>query len=262
MIVSDGDRVFQIVSNLLSNAFRWTPDGGRVELALERGTGASRSRSRTRGRGSSRPTRSGSSGRSGRATAPARASGWRSRASSRSRSAAGSSSRASPGTGAGSTSSAGRPAGQRGAPRIRPMAATAVAERPLGPRAALAAMRPRQWTKNLLLFAGLLFAASWATRPGGWRRLLAFVAYCAASSAAYLANDVRDAADDRAHPVKRLRPVASGELPVRVALVLAGRPRRRSPWRSPPSSARGRSRSWPGSSRSRPRTPAVSSTSC
>jgi signal transduction histidine kinase len=40
VIVSDGDRVFQIVSNLLSNAFRWTPDGGRVELALSSGNGS------------------------------------------------------------------------------------------------------------------------------------------------------------------------------------------------------------------------------
>jgi two-component system sensor histidine kinase BaeS len=39
VIVSDGDRVFQIVSNLLSNAFRWTPDGGRVELGLTSGNG-------------------------------------------------------------------------------------------------------------------------------------------------------------------------------------------------------------------------------
>jgi 4-hydroxybenzoate polyprenyltransferase len=49
----------------------------------------------------------------------------------------------------------------------------------------------------------------------------AFAIYCAACSAAYLVNDVRDAPHDRAHPVKRLRPVASGELPIRTALVLA-----------------------------------------
>lgn len=88
-------------------------------------------------------------------------------------------------------------------------------------RAALAAMRPRQWTKNLLLFAGLLFADKLGD-PARWgEACLAFAAYCAASSAAYLGNDVRDAGHDRAHPVKRLRPVASGELPVRVALWLA-----------------------------------------
>ncbi len=87
--------------------------------------------------------------------------------------------------------------------------------------AALAAMRPRQWSKNLLLFAGLVFAAKlgdagrWAEAGG------AFLAYCAASSAAYLVNDVRDAPHDRAHPVKRVRPVASGDLSGRAALAVA-----------------------------------------
>ena len=101
------------------------------------------------------------------------------------------------------------------------MAVTAVAApRPVA-RAAWAALRPRQWTKNLLLFAGLLFADKLGD-TGLWpEACLAFLAYCAASSAAYLANDVRDAPYDREHPVKRLRPVASGELPARVALVLA-----------------------------------------
>jgi 4-hydroxybenzoate polyprenyltransferase len=89
-------------------------------------------------------------------------------------------------------------------------------------RAALAALRPRQWTKNLLLFAGLVFAAKLGDVTRWLDACLAFAVYCAASSAAYLANDVRDAPHDREHPVKRLRPVASGELPTRTALVLAG----------------------------------------
>jgi 4-hydroxybenzoate polyprenyltransferase len=88
-------------------------------------------------------------------------------------------------------------------------------------RAALAALRPRQWSKNLLLFAGLLFAAKLGDATRWLEALVAFAVYCAASSAAYLVNDVRDASHDRAHPVKRLRPVASGELPVRAALGLA-----------------------------------------
>jgi len=101
--------------------------------------------------------------------------------------------------------------------------AVAVLERPRSrARAALAAMRPRQWTKNLLLFAGLLFAAKLGDGTRWLEALLAFAAYCAASSAAYLVNDVRDAEHDRDHPVKRLRPVASGELPTRTALALAG----------------------------------------
>jgi 4-hydroxybenzoate polyprenyltransferase len=90
------------------------------------------------------------------------------------------------------------------------------------PAAALAALRPRQWPKNLLVFAGIVFAA----KLGDWWRwldaLAAFVAYCAASSAAYLVNDVRDAPHDRAHPVKRMRPIARGELSPRLAYWLAG----------------------------------------
>lgn len=89
-------------------------------------------------------------------------------------------------------------------------------------RVALAAMRSRQWSKNLLLFAGLVFAAKLGDATRCLEAIGAFAAYCAASSAAYLANDVRDADHDRAHPVKRARPVASGELSPRAALVLAG----------------------------------------
>jgi 4-hydroxybenzoate polyprenyltransferase len=88
-------------------------------------------------------------------------------------------------------------------------------------RAAFAAVRPRQWTKNLLLFAGLVFAAKLGDVTRWLEALLAFWVYCAASSAAYLLNDVRDAPHDREHPVKRLRPVASGELPARTALGIA-----------------------------------------
>ncbi len=88
-------------------------------------------------------------------------------------------------------------------------------------RAALAAMRPRQWSKNLLLFAGLLFAAKLGDPTRWLEALAAFAAYCAASSAAYLVNDVSDAGHDREHPVKRLRPVASGELPARTAVAIA-----------------------------------------
>ena len=88
--------------------------------------------------------------------------------------------------------------------------------------AALVAMRPRQWTKNLLLFAGIVFAAKLGD-PSRWAAAVAaFAAYCAASSAAYLVNDVHDVASDRLHPVKRFRPVARGELGRRSALALAG----------------------------------------
>jgi 4-hydroxybenzoate polyprenyltransferase len=88
-------------------------------------------------------------------------------------------------------------------------------------RAALAALRPRQWPKNLLVFAGIVFAAQLGD-PVRWAEALAaFVAYCAVSSAAYLLNDVRDVEQDRLHPVKRQRPIARGELSVRAALLLA-----------------------------------------
>ena len=87
--------------------------------------------------------------------------------------------------------------------------------------AAVVALRPRQWTKNLLLFAGIIFAAE----LGDGRRWLeawaVFLAYCAASGAAYIANDLLDAAEDRLHPLKRLRPIARGELPRETALALA-----------------------------------------
>lgn len=84
-------------------------------------------------------------------------------------------------------------------------------------RAALVSLRPRQWTKNLLLFGGIVFAAKLGD-PARWAdALAAFVAYCAASSASYLVNDVRDAPHDREHPVKRLRPIARGEVSPRLA---------------------------------------------
>jgi 4-hydroxybenzoate polyprenyltransferase len=89
------------------------------------------------------------------------------------------------------------------------------------PRAALVSLRPRQWTKNLLLFAGIIFAAK-LHDAGRWAEAFtAFAAYCAASSASYLVNDVRDAPHDRVHPVKRYRPIARGELSPRLAEALA-----------------------------------------
>jgi 4-hydroxybenzoate polyprenyltransferase len=88
-------------------------------------------------------------------------------------------------------------------------------------RAALVSLRPRQWTKNLLLFAGIIFAAKLGDLSRWAEALAAFAAYCGASSASYLLNDVRDAPHDRVHPSKRLRPIARGELPPRLAEVLA-----------------------------------------
>ena len=90
-------------------------------------------------------------------------------------------------------------------------------------------MRPRQWTKNLLVFLPLLFTVNelWTLADPGqaWglfgRVGAAFALLCAASGAAYLFNDVRDADRDRANPLKRHRPVASGELSATLAVAIA-----------------------------------------
>ncbi len=102
-----------------------------------------------------------------------------------------------------------------------PTAARAAAPARPAAAALVAALRPRQWLKNLLLFAGLVFAAELGDASLWLRATVAFAVYCAASSAAYLVNDVRDADADRRHPTKRFRPVASGELEPRQALVAA-----------------------------------------
>jgi decaprenyl-phosphate phosphoribosyltransferase len=82
-------------------------------------------------------------------------------------------------------------------------------------------LRPRQWVKNLLVLAAP-FAAGALLEPGVLGpTLLAFVAFCAVSSAVYLVNDVADREADRLHPHKRNRPVASGRLTVPVALAAA-----------------------------------------
>ncbi len=79
-------------------------------------------------------------------------------------------------------------------------------------------MRPWQWSKNLLVAAAPVAAGALAEPEVARATLLAVVSFCLASSAVYLANDVADAEADRLHPHKRLRPVASGQLPVPVAL--------------------------------------------
>jgi 4-hydroxybenzoate polyprenyltransferase len=88
-------------------------------------------------------------------------------------------------------------------------------------RATLAAMRPRQWSKNLLVFAGIVFAAQLGDAARWGEAFACFVAYCALSSAAYLVNDLRDREHDRVHPVKRQRPIARGEVSATAAVALA-----------------------------------------
>src|SRR3954464_2090995 len=88
-------------------------------------------------------------------------------------------------------------------------------------RAAVAALRPRQWSKNLLVFAGIVFAAKLGDAARWGEAIACFVAYCALSSAAYLVNDLRDREHDRVHPVKRQRPIAHGDLSARAAVTMA-----------------------------------------
>src|SRR5918996_4848392 len=83
-------------------------------------------------------------------------------------------------------------------------------------------VRPRQWTKNGFVVAGVVFAEKAFSVTAVAHALLAFVIFCALSGAVYAANDVLDVEEDRKHPLKRLRPVASGEISARAALVFAG----------------------------------------
>ena len=81
----------------------------------------------------------------------------------------------------------------------------------------LRALRPHQWTKNLLVFAALLFSKHLFEPEPFLRALLAFVAFCGLSGAVYLWNDVADIEQDRLHPKKKKRPLAAGELSIRAA---------------------------------------------
>ena len=82
-------------------------------------------------------------------------------------------------------------------------------------------VRPKQWTKNGFVLAGVVFAHEALMVSSVAKALLAFVAFCALSGAVYAANDVLDVEEDRKHPLKRLRPVASGEVSPRSAIVFA-----------------------------------------
>lgn len=84
----------------------------------------------------------------------------------------------------------------------------------------IAALRPRQWTKNLVVFAAPLFAFN-INLPTVSASLLALVLFCCASSSFYLFNDIADVESDRKHPVKCKRPIAAGLVSVPVALGIA-----------------------------------------
>ena len=82
-------------------------------------------------------------------------------------------------------------------------------------------LRPKHWIKNLLLFAPLLFSKQILNIPSVGRTILGFIIFCIVTSAIYLYNDVKDQEEDRNHPAKRSRPIASGLLPVYVAMSTA-----------------------------------------
>lgn len=89
-------------------------------------------------------------------------------------------------------------------------------------RAVIRLLRPKQWMKNGLVFAALLFSGRLRESTSTWLAVLAFVGFCLASSSAYCLNDALDANEDRLHPKKRFRPVASGFISPLQAIALAG----------------------------------------
>jgi hypothetical protein len=88
-------------------------------------------------------------------------------------------------------------------------------------RAVLVSLRPQEWVKNLLVFAGLLFSGQLDQSSQVLDATITFLAFCAISSAGYLFNDLHDREHDSQHPEKRHRPIASGTLPAGAAIALA-----------------------------------------
>jgi len=93
---------------------------------------------------------------------------------------------------------------------------------------ALRALRPKQWTKNAVVFAAFIFALGDRQQEvdlsAFWLVLQAAITFCMVSSSIYLLNDIKDVEQDRQHPNKKLRPIAAGELSVGTAM--------ESPWSS------------------------------
>ncbi|MDQ2985459.1 MAG: decaprenyl-phosphate phosphoribosyltransferase [Armatimonadota bacterium] len=85
----------------------------------------------------------------------------------------------------------------------------------------LSALRVRQWTKNFLVFGGLIFAGKFNEPEAVKIAFVVFAAFCCISSAGYLVNDVVDREDDAKHPEKKDRPIASGRLRTSAAVVVA-----------------------------------------
>ena len=84
-------------------------------------------------------------------------------------------------------------------------------------RALLKSMRPRQWTKNIIVYAALVFDQQFFNLEAFLRTTAGFILFCLISSAVYIFNDLADVESDKQHPVKKNRPIASGKLPLPVA---------------------------------------------
>jgi 4-hydroxybenzoate polyprenyltransferase len=112
---------------------------------------------------------------------------------------------------------------ERREPQVDSAAADGRTSKPRrGPvRAAIVALRPQEWVKNLLVFAGLLFSGKFDEVDAILAATVTFVAFCMVASAGYLVNDARDIEEDRQHPTKRNRPIAAGELGIPTAIGLA-----------------------------------------
>ena len=111
------------------------------------------------------------------------------------------------------------PAGENPSPVAPPAAPT---HRFGIPGALLRGMRPKQWLKNVLVFVAPVAAGTLFAHGVFVPTLVAFFAFSLAASGTYLLNDARDVEVDRLHPKKRFRPIASGELPMPVALIAGG----------------------------------------
>ncbi len=86
----------------------------------------------------------------------------------------------------------------------------------------LISMRPKQWLKNMFVFAGLVFSKSFLHRESLLKSLAAFVLFCIVSGVVYIINDIADRENDAVHPRKKNRPIANGSLSLRTALITAG----------------------------------------
>jgi 4-hydroxybenzoate polyprenyltransferase len=105
---------------------------------------------------------------------------------------------------------------ERPAPDVIPDAAPTPRARST-PLALLVSMRPGEWIKNVLVFAGLVFAKKFDQSGQVADAVFTFIAFCAVASAGYLFNDLTDVEHDRRHPDKRFRPIAAGEIQPSVA---------------------------------------------